>query len=208
MWLASKDKNKYGKFRMPTKDLRAHRVSWVIHRGLIPEKTYVLHKCDNPSCVNPEHLFLGTNQQNMDDMNRKGRANPPKGDRHSSKTHPERVARGERHGSKTKPESVPRGENHYAIKTPWKINNFGDKNGSRTKPERVARGDRHGSVVHPEKTARGEACNSKLTESQVLEMRRLHTNEGMNFHTLGRMFSISYANASRVVRRLTWKHLP
>jgi hypothetical protein len=51
----------------------AHRVSWMIHFGPIPESMMVLHTCDNPPCVRPDHLFLGTNQTNMTDMISKGR---------------------------------------------------------------------------------------------------------------------------------------
>ena len=71
LWTASKHPKGYGHFGGP--QLRAHRMSWVIHHGSIPEGLQVLHKCDNPSCVNPKHLFLGTNLDNMRDCAKKGR---------------------------------------------------------------------------------------------------------------------------------------
>jgi hypothetical protein len=52
----------------------AHRISWVLANGPIPEEMHVLHKCDNPGCVRPDHLFLGTNDDNIQDKTVKGRA--------------------------------------------------------------------------------------------------------------------------------------
>ena len=53
----------------------AHRLSWMIANGPIPEGLYILHSCDNPICVNPAHLSPGTQKRNLDDMAAKGRAN-------------------------------------------------------------------------------------------------------------------------------------
>ena len=63
----------YGSFGLSGKTKRSHRVSYSMYKGDIPPKLYVLHKCDNPSCVNPEHLFVGTQDDNMKDMLAKGR---------------------------------------------------------------------------------------------------------------------------------------
>ncbi len=76
-WSGAKDSRGYGTLNggngVPK---RAHRISWEIHFGEIPAGLGVLHKCDNPECSNPDHLFLGTQKQNALDMSAKGRMNP------------------------------------------------------------------------------------------------------------------------------------
>jgi hypothetical protein len=79
-WQGYLDKNGYGITSMGTvrdgtlkNGVRAHRKSWIEAYGPIPEGLLVLHRCDNPSCVNPEHLFLGTQSDNMRDMWEKGK---------------------------------------------------------------------------------------------------------------------------------------
>lgn len=72
-WTANKDHNGYGMFKINGKDRKASRVAYTIVAGEITGNTHVLHKCDNPSCVNPDHLFTGTHQDNMKDKMRKGR---------------------------------------------------------------------------------------------------------------------------------------
>lgn len=76
-WIGSCSHNGYGRMYLPeTKKVeQAHRVSWKIFKGAIPNGLLVLHKCDNPPCINPEHLFLGTYKDNSDDKIKKGRAN-------------------------------------------------------------------------------------------------------------------------------------
>jgi hypothetical protein len=64
----------YGQFALTsTQPETAHRMAWVLTHGYIPDGKYVLHKCDNRKCCNPDHLFLGTPQDNMIDMVAKGR---------------------------------------------------------------------------------------------------------------------------------------
>lgn len=64
----------YGSLFFKGKETRAHRASWMIHYGDIPEGLHVCHTCDNPECTNPNHLWLGTNYENRQDSVKKGRA--------------------------------------------------------------------------------------------------------------------------------------
>ncbi len=73
LWLGLLNPSGYGKFYIKPKYRGAHRVMWEQHNGEIPEGIFVLHRCDTPSCVNPSHLFLGTNKDNLLDASRKGR---------------------------------------------------------------------------------------------------------------------------------------
>jgi hypothetical protein len=70
-WLAYKTQKGYGVLRTASTHSRktcAHRIAWVLAKGDLPPKVLVLHRCDNPSCVNVDHLFLGSPQTNVDDM--------------------------------------------------------------------------------------------------------------------------------------------
>ncbi len=73
VWTASLDDKGYGQLGVDKRPLRAHRISYRIQHGEIPDGLHVLHHCDNPPCVRPDHLFLGTHADNMADMCKKGR---------------------------------------------------------------------------------------------------------------------------------------
>lgn len=122
----------YGEFKILRRRLKAHRVSYILHyERLIPEGMFVCHSCDNKKCVNPNHLWLGTNKDNQLDNVKKGRV------------------------------------------------------GSR----------------------KGEMCfTSKLTDSQVLEIRRL-CSKGIKQYKIAKMFNIHPPQVSRIKNRYRWDHI-
>lgn len=85
-WIGNKNHFGYGRIQMSKKTHKAHRLSWELHhKQKVPDGMFVCHSCDNPGCVNPEHLWIGTAAENNKDRNRKGRANMPKGHIHWKK---------------------------------------------------------------------------------------------------------------------------
>lgn len=130
-WKGIKGKRGYGEISISkTGRVYAHRVSYEIHIGPIPERLFVCHTCDNPSCTNPKHQFLGTNGDNMADKVRKNR---------------------QRRG-----ESSP---------------------------------------------------GSKLTESQVTEIKKLWIGGEHTQREIGRMYGIGQQHVSHIVRGRLWKHV-
>lgn len=84
IWTACKRRGGYGHFNKGNnKYTSAHRLSWEIHRGQIPNKLSVLHKCNNAACVNPDHLYLGTHNDNMRDRVACGRKKNYRGEKNS-----------------------------------------------------------------------------------------------------------------------------
>lgn len=73
VWTSYRDKDGYGGFSIEHVTFRAHRVAYMMYVGEIDDGMLICHKCDNPSCVNPDHLYQGTQQKNMRDMRSKNR---------------------------------------------------------------------------------------------------------------------------------------
>lgn len=133
IWTGGKNEKGYGHFNVRRKYCAAHRFSWILNKGAIPEGLHVLHDCpggDNPSCVNPDHLWLGTNLDNVLDKEEKGRGNQPAGERN---------------------------------------------------------------------------CKAKLSESQVLEIRRL--SESVSRKSLAETYGVTTATICGIILRQIWKHI-
>lgn len=74
LWMGGRYPTSYGKVRVSNRTTYAHRVAWALSNGEIPAGLHVCHHCDNPPCVRPDHLFVGTCKDNMQDRARKGRS--------------------------------------------------------------------------------------------------------------------------------------
>lgn len=114
-FIGCRNEQGYGKIRINGRSMRAHRVAWELSYGKLESDLFVCHKCDNPPCCNPSHLFIGTPQDNASDMVKKGRhlINPkhlPFGDAHWSRRYPEKVKRGMAHPLKKNPLLAAHGE--------------------------------------------------------------------------------------------------
>jgi hypothetical protein len=79
-WIGHRSEKGYGLLAVHAKPFRAHRLSWIIHRGMMPDGAQVLHRCDNPACVRPDHLFLGDNAANHADKIGKNRQRAARGE--------------------------------------------------------------------------------------------------------------------------------
>jgi len=114
LWTAARWDTGYGQFMVGGKLRGAHRVSYELAKGPIPAGMLVCHTCDNPRCVRPSHLWLGTVRDNAQDAARKGRT--ASGDRNGKRLHPERYPHGDNHPMRLHPELVTRGERNGRAK--------------------------------------------------------------------------------------------
>jgi hypothetical protein len=95
LWTAYLDNDGYGKFWIDGRNINAHRVAYELWKGQIPDGMVMRHACDEPSCVNPEHLLFGTQADNIRDKVERGRQ--ARGDTHRSRTCPELTRKGQNH---------------------------------------------------------------------------------------------------------------
>lgn len=189
-WKRGRSTDGYGRVRAGGETQQANRVSFLVHNGFLPDDKVVRHKCDNPPCVNPAHLLLGTNLDNVRDREERGRT--ASGDRAGLRLHPERAARGDRHGSRTCPGRLPKGDAHYSRTNPEKLAH-GDKNGSRTKPDCLKRGEGHGMA--------------KLTEESVRAIREQYSAGETTLTRLATQYGVGKSMVGYIVNGHYWRHV-
>ena len=181
LWNGPRWSHGYGTFNIGQKKFLAHRVSWVIHNGEIPNKLFVLHRCDVKVCVNPKHLFLGTHTDNAKDRALKGRNGDISGDKHYYRRHPELIRRGKDHWTHKKPECLARGKRH-----PW----------HREHPNFLKRQFFRGS----------QNGQSKLNEQQVAQIFRLVWT-GIPPKQIAGWYSITPSQVHHIKTGKAWAHL-
>jgi len=186
-WKGNHFKQGYGRmYHHSTKEGKAHRLSYMINTGEIPEGALVCHTCNNKSCVNPKHLYVGTNDDNMRDLANsgilKGEKNP------ASKLTVFEVLRIRRIYAK-------RGKNTYELSKQYNV--------SQILISQIIRGVSWKHVGGPLKQS---TPGKRLTNKEVIEMRELYQ-KGSNTHELAIKFDRYDSTIERVVFGKTHKNL-
>ena len=164
----------------------AHRLSALIEYGPIPSNLRVCHHCDNPKCIRPDHLFLGTDADNLGDMKAKGRS-----------------AFGEKNGM-TKLSDRDIEAIRLLVSNGFTQREIAKRYGiSEGHMSTIVKGKRRGTAAGALRQRHGLA---KLTEAQVLKMYELH-DDGWTATELGKEFGVSDATAHCVIVGRTWRHL-
>lgn len=186
-WIGPKTSRGYGQFKVDGKNVLAHRYAYyLVHQYLPKNKEYICHHCDNPACVNPFHLFLGTQTDNMRDMISKGRGANVAGSNNPRATITDRVV--------------------TEIRDMW------DKGVSTNQISELLNVSMH--TIHnilsgrtwthlPMSSKLPSNRGSRLCEKDVLEMRRL-SSFGLTDTFIGKMFRLSQPQANKIINNKSW----
>jgi hypothetical protein len=195
LWSRALGSKGYGQSQFEGRAMGAHRLSWLAFKGGEAGKMFVCHRCDTPSCVNPDHLFLGSASDNLADMDRKGRRRSVSGERASwskiTDAQAHEIAR-----------QIRAGRRHTDVAA--------DVGCSLSTVSRIAKGAAwlHASGGPARGNNRGERHGfSKLTEAEVRAIRKLHA-DGIPPREIVLRFSYMAPSTVRgVIYRSSWRHV-
>lgn len=193
VWTGSVGANGYGRMNLGQRGVRerSHRIAWMIINGEIPVGIHVLHRCDYPGCVNAEqHLFLGTQADNMADMADKARGRRSSFSDEQIRDMRESYAKGESQRSLGQRYGISQAMAHYIVSGKRAINLPVPSYEGR--PPQVVRGQTH--------------HNALLDEEKVRAIRKAHA-EGMSVQDIANSFGVNWTTANKVIKRVTWKHV-
>lgn len=190
-WTGSKNKHGYGEIRVNRKHLNASRGSWIAYKGEIPKGMYVLHTCDNRSCTNPDHLFLGTPKDNMLDMIKKGRASFIKGDNcpwaKINSTIVIDILENLKKGVST---------NELSKKYNISVKYIGE----------IRRGSKWAHVGNREGLELKQ-FNKRLLNKDIVKAIKKLFNQGLTISEVARMFNLKRSTVDDIKKNRTWKHV-
>lgn len=223
VWTGALTKAGYGRLYVPRSGVGnyTHRLSWILTYGahpcipdaVLPGDVHVCHRCDNPPCIRPEHLFLGNPKSNMADREAKGRGAHGPNAPHGPGKHRRYLAAECRNGHPFDTDNSHFSPSGYRrCRTCLRIQRaalYAQRIG-RPQTPRKPRAPRP-PAGPPDYAARSlrrgvEHSRAKLTEDQVREIRR-RADAGEGCMALSREFGIDGTTASSLIRRLTWKHV-
>lgn len=213
-WAGARFRSGYGNKTVNSKGYLSHRLAYFLANKVDPNELMVCHHCDNRSCCNPSHLFLGTRQDNVDDMVRKGRVR--RGDESSSRRHPELLKRGESHPraklSVTDIDAIKsmrlKGISFKAISKIFNVSDSTVCNAhNRLYWKHIDPPSAEELSMIPDTTARGERiANAKLKVADVIEIRRL-CSSGDKISSIALRFNVTIGCISLIKKRINWKHV-
>lgn len=214
-WKQSCFRGGYGQWKLRGRNLKAHRIAYALTFGDDPTRL-VLHSCDNPPCCNPAHHFLGDEAANSADCKNKGRLNTAAGERHGSKTKPERVSQGTRHPHARLTEEDVRTIHREYREGQTTHRELAERFGlKRESVSEILRGNNWKHIAAefggraPCLRSRSGAKNAatKLTEAEASSIIRRFA-AGESRKALAREFGVSTVTVAHIGHGLGWKHLP
>lgn len=191
-WQAGKNERGYGLFWLRDRNVMAHRYAYELTYGPLPEGMLACHRCDNPPCCNPAHLFAGTYADNAHDRDQKGRHNPAEGSAHGSATLTDDLVRSMK---------IRYAQGGISQRELARLYNVTTQTVSSIM---VGRYWDH-VVVDVDIPQRTDRMWSKLTETQVHEIRRRYAYKKVSMRLLAREYNVSVQTICNIIRKRSWR---